>query len=108
MDAPLREGEDSSSSLYDVVKSGESPNPDAQLLHESLNTEINRALDTLSEREADVIRLFFGLNGERPMSLEEIGTTFGLTRERVRQIREKGIRKLRNSSKNKILKNYLG
>ena len=108
MDAPLREGEDSSSSLYDVVKSGESPNPDAQLLHESLNTEINRALDTLSEREADVIRLFFGLNGERPMSLEEIGTTFGLTRERVRQIREKGIRKRRNSSKNKILKNYLG
>lgn len=108
MDAPLREGEDSSSSLYDVVKSGESPNPDAQLLHESLNTEINRALDTLSEREADVIKLFFGLNGERPMSLEEIGTTFGLTRERVRQIREKGIRKLRNSSKNKILKNYLG
>ncbi len=108
MDAPLKEGEDSSSSLYDVVKSGESPNPDADLLHESLNTEINRALDTLSEREADVIRLFFGLNGERPMSLEEIGTTFGLTRERVRQIREKGIRKLRNSSKNKILKNYLG
>ncbi|GGZ45855.1 MULTISPECIES: sigma-70 family RNA polymerase sigma factor [Mesonia] len=107
MDAPLKEGENSSN-LYDVVKSGESPNPDDSLILESLNTEINRALDTLNAREADVLKLFYGLNGERPMSLEEIGSTFGLTRERVRQIREKGIRKLRSSAKNKVLKNYLG
>jgi len=106
MDAPLKEGENSSN-LYDVVKSGESPNPDDSLILESLNTEINRALDTLNAREADVLKLFYGLNGERPMSLEEIGSTFGLTRERVRQIREKGIRKLRSSAKNKVLKNYL-
>ncbi|WP_435134892.1 sigma-70 family RNA polymerase sigma factor [Formosa sp. A9] len=106
MDAPLKEGE--TSSLYDVVKSGESPNPDNNLMHESLNLEINRALDTLSTRESDVIKLFFGLSNEAPMSLDEIGETFDLTRERVRQIKEKGIRRLRHSSKNKILKTYLG
>ncbi|RSK39842.1 sigma-70 family RNA polymerase sigma factor [Mangrovimonas spongiae] len=106
MDAPLKEGEDSS--LYDVVKSGESPNPDKDLLKDSLNVEVNRALDTLSQREADVIRLYYGISNEQPMSLEEIGETFGLTRERVRQIKEKGIRRLRHSSKNKILKTYLG
>ncbi len=106
MDAPLKEGEDSS--LYDVVKSGESPNPDKQLLKDSLNIEINRALNTLSPRESDVIKLYYGISNELPMSLEEIGDTFGLTRERVRQIKEKGIRKLRHSSKNKILKTYLG
>ncbi|WP_338731794.1 sigma-70 family RNA polymerase sigma factor [Mangrovimonas cancribranchiae] len=106
MDAPLKEGEDSS--LYDVVKSGESPNPDKELLKDSLNVEVNRALDTLSQREADVIRLYYGISNEQPMSLEEIGETFGLTRERVRQIKEKGIRRLRHSSKNKILKTYLG
>ncbi|MCF1192945.1 RNA polymerase sigma factor RpoD/SigA [Mangrovimonas sp. AS39] len=106
MDAPLKEGEDSS--LYDVVKSGESPNPDKDLMRDSLNVEINRALDTLSQREADVIRLYYGISNEQPMSLEEIGETFGLTRERVRQIKEKGIRRLRHTSKNKILKTYLG
>ncbi|MBP1838322.1 MULTISPECIES: sigma-70 family RNA polymerase sigma factor [Formosa] len=106
MDAPLKEGE--TSSLYDVVKSGESPNPDNNLMYESLNLEINRALDTLSPRESDVLRLFFGLSNEAPMSLDEIGETFDLTRERVRQIKEKGIRRLRHSSKNKILKTYLG
>ncbi|MGJ5641827.1 sigma-70 family RNA polymerase sigma factor [Formosa sp. S-31] len=106
MDAPLKEGENSN--LYDVFKSGESPNPDNNLINESLNMEINRALDTLSPRESDVIRLFFGLTNEAPMSLDEIGETFDLTRERVRQIKEKGIRRLRHSSKNKILKTYLG
>ncbi|GGH41196.1 RNA polymerase sigma factor rpoD [Mangrovimonas yunxiaonensis] len=106
MDAPLKEGEDSS--LYDVVKSGESPNPDKELMKASLNVEVNRALNTLSQREADVIRLYYGISSEQPMSLEEIGETFGLTRERVRQIKEKGIRRLRHSSKNKILKTYLG
>lgn len=106
MDAPLKEGEDSS--LYDVVKSGESPNPDKTLMNDSLNLEVNRALNTLSQREADVVRLFYGINNEQPMSLEEIGETFGLTRERVRQIKEKGIRRLRHTSKNKILRTYLG
>ena len=106
MDAPLKEGEDSS--LYDVVKSGESPNPDKTLMNDSLNLEVNRALNTLSQREADVVRLYYGINNEQPMSLEEIGETFGLTRERVRQIKEKGIRRLRHTSKNKILRTYLG
>jgi len=106
MDAPLKEGEDSS--LYDVVRSGDSPNPDVSLMKDSLNLEVNRALNTLSQREADVVRLYYGINNEQPMSLEEIGDTFGLTRERVRQIKEKGIRRLRHTSKNKILKTYLG
>ncbi len=105
MDAPLKEGE--TSSLYDV-RSGESPDPDAALLRDSLNIEINTVLDTLTQREADVIRLFYGLEGQPPMTLEEIGGTFGLTRERVRQIREKGIRRLRQGSKNKFLRKYLG
>lgn len=106
MDAPLKEGEDSN--LYDVMKAGESPRPDKDLMHESLYTEINRALDTLSPREADVVRLYYGIGEQPSMTLEEIGSTFDLTRERVRQIREKAIRKLRHSSKCRILKTYLG
>ncbi|NRD20833.1 sigma-70 family RNA polymerase sigma factor [Winogradskyella eckloniae] len=106
MDAPLVEGEDSN--LYDVLRSGESPNPDRELLHESLRTEIERALETLTPREADVIRLYFGLASQHPMTLEEIGETFDLTRERVRQIKEKAIRRLKHTSRSKILKTYLG
>ncbi len=106
MDAPLVEGEDSN--LYDVLRSGESPNPDRVLLHESLRTEIERALETLTPREADVIRLYFGLGDQNPMTLEEIGETFDLTRERVRQIKEKAIRRLKHTSRSKILKTYLG
>ena len=106
MDAPLVEGEDSN--LYDVLNSGESPNPDSELLHESLRTEIERALETLTPREADVIRLYFGLGNQHPMTLEEIGETFDLTRERVRQIKEKAIRRLKHTSRSKILKTYLG
>ena len=106
MDAPLKEGE--TSNLYDVVRSGESPNPDRELMKESLNVEINRALDTLTQKESDVIRLNFGLSDEPPMTLDEIGATFDLTRERVRQIREKGIKRLRQDAKSKILKTYLG
>lgn len=106
MDAPLVEGEDSN--LYDVLRSGESPNPDRILLHESLRTEIERALETLTPREADVIRLYFGLGDQHPMTLEEIGETFDLTRERVRQIKEKAIRRLKHTSRSKILKTYLG
>ena len=106
MDAPLVEGEDSN--LCDVLRSGESPNPDKELLHESLRTEIERALETLTPREADVIRLYFGLGNQHPMTLEEIGETFDLTRERVRQIKEKAIRRLKHTSRSKILKTYLG
>jgi RNA polymerase primary sigma factor len=106
MDAPLIEGEDSN--LYDVLNIGESPNPDKQLLHESLQKEIERALVTLTPREADVIRLFFGLNNQQPMTLEEIGQIFGLTRERVRQIKEKGVKRLKHTNRSRILKNYLG
>ena len=106
MDAPVVEGEDSN--LYDVLRSGESPNPDKELIHESLRTEIERALETLTPREADVIKLYFGLGNHHPMTLEEIGETFDLTRERVRQIKEKAIRRLKHTSRSKILKTYLG
>jgi len=106
MDAPLKDGEDYN--LYDVLNEGESPNPDKKLLHESLKTEIERALETLTSREADVIRLFFGLNDQQPMTLEEISQIFGLTRERVRQIKEKGVRRLKNTNRSRILMNYLG
>ena len=106
MDAPLWEGEDSN--LYDVLRAGESPRPDTLLMQQSLNTEINRALDTLSPREADVVKLYYGIGDQQSMTLAEIGQTFDLTRERVRQIREKAIRKLRHNSKSKLLKTYLG
>ena len=106
MDSPLIEGEDSN--LYDVLNSGESPNPDRKLLHESLRIEINRALETLTPREADVVKLYFGLGEHQPMTLEEIGETFDLTRERVRQIKEKAIRRLKHTSRSKILMTYLG
>ncbi|TDM00421.1 MAG: RNA polymerase subunit sigma [Flavobacteriaceae bacterium] len=106
MDAPLVEGEDSS--LYDVLRSGESPSPDRELMMESLRVEIERSLQTLTPREADLIRLYFGLNGSHPMTLEEIGETFDLTRERVRQIKEKAIRRLKHTSRSKILMTYIG
>ncbi len=106
MDAPLREGENSS--LYDVLRSSESPRPDRDLMQQSLNTEIVRALETLSPREADVVKLYYGIGDQQSMTLAEIGLTFDLTRERVRQIREKAIRKLRHNSRSKLLKTYLG
>ncbi|XCF06912.1 RNA polymerase sigma factor RpoD/SigA [Tamlana crocina] len=106
MDAPLKEGEDFS--LYDVVKTDELPSPDSELIQDSLNVEVNRALDTLSDKEAEVIRHYYGISKKHPMSLQEIGDAFGLTRERVRQIKEKGIRRLRHTSKSKVLKTYLG
>lgn len=93
MDAPLVEGEDSN--LYDVLNTGESPNPDDTLMQDSLRTEIERSLATLTPREGDVVRLYFGLGGQHPMTLEEIGEKFDLTRERVRQIKEKAIRRLK-------------
>lgn len=99
LDAPLVEGEESN--LYDILRSGESPNPDKSLMHDSLKIEIERALETLTPREADVVRLYFGLNGQYPMTLEEIGETFELTRERVRQIKEKAIRRLKHTSRDR-------
>jgi RNA polymerase primary sigma factor len=95
MDAPLIEGEDS-------------PNPDEGLMIDSLRQEISRALATLTPREGEVVRAYFGLNGEHAMTLEEIGEAFDLTRERVRQIKEKAIRRLKHTSRSKILKTYLG
>lgn len=106
MDAPLQEGEEGD--MYDVIRSNDTPMPDKDLIIESLRREIERSLSTLTPREADVIRLFFGLNGEQAMTLEEIGEKFDLTRERVRQIKEKAIRRLKQGSRNKMLKAYLG
>jgi RNA polymerase primary sigma factor len=106
MDAPLIEGEDSN--LYDVIGHEDSPNPDAELMLESLREEIRRALDTLTPREADVVSSYFGLNGGHAMTLEEIGEKFDLTRERVRQIKEKAVRRLKQTTRSKILKTYLG
>ena len=106
LDAPLKDGE--TSTFYKVVKSENSPKPDAELMHGSLKTEINRALNTLSEKEEDVLKLYFGLDGNEPASLYEIGELFDLTRERVRQIREKALNRLRMTSKKRILQTYLG
>ncbi len=106
MDAPLIQDEDNN--MYDVLRSEESVTPETGLLYESLRKEIDRAISTLTHREADVIRLYFGLNGSHPMTLEEIGEKFDLTRERVRQIKEKAIRRLKQTSRSKILKSYLG
>lgn len=101
VDAPFVEGEDNS--LLDVLVNDDSPVADKTLINESLSTEVERALATLTERERDIIRLFFGINCQE-MTLEEIGEKFGLTRERVRQIKEKAIRRLRHSSRSKLLK----
>ncbi len=106
MDAPLVQDEDNN--MYDVLKSDEAPTPETELLYESLRKEIDRAISTLTQKEQDVIRLYFGLNGSHPMTLEEIGEKFDLTRERVRQIKEKAIRRLKHTSRSKILKSYLG
>ena len=108
MDAPLKEGDEGSSSMYDVLQNPESNNPEKDLIAESLRSEIERSLSTLKMREADVIRLYFGLGDQPPMTLAEIGFRFDLTRERVRQIKEKAIRKLKNTSRSKMLRAYLG
>ena len=106
MDNPLVDGEDST--MYDVLKSDESPSPDRDLMLDSLRREIRRALDTLTPREADVLSSYFGLSGGHAMTLEEIGEKFDLTRESVSQIKEKAVRRLKHTSRSKILKTYLG
>ena len=105
VDAPFAEGEDNS--LLDVLPNDDSPSADRVLVNESLNTEIERALLTLSSREREIIKSFFGI-GCQEMTLEEIGERFGLTRERVRQIKEKAIRRLKSPNRSKLLKGYLG
>lgn len=107
MDAPLNMNEDAGS-MYDLMTNEASLSPDKELLGESLQHEIFRALSTLTERESDVVRLFFGLSGSHPHSLEEIGEKFDLTRERVRQIKEKAVRRLKHGSRSRLLKTYLG
>jgi RNA polymerase primary sigma factor len=106
MDAPFAQGEDNR--LLDVIQDHRQPSPDVGLMEESLKIEVRRALATLSEREAQVIRLYFGLDQEHSLTLEEIGEKFNLTRERVRQIKEKAIRRLRHASRSKALRAYLG
>lgn len=106
MDAPFVQGEENS--LLDVLENDGEDKPDSGLINDSLRKEVQRALSTLTQREADVIALYFGLNGEHAMTLEEIGEKFNLTRERVRQIKEKAIRRLRHTSRSKALKTYLG
>jgi RNA polymerase primary sigma factor len=106
IDAPLVAGEEST--LIEVIPNNDSPSADAELMKESLEREVERALDTLTERERDVLRLFYGIGVPHPLTLEEIGDKFNLTRERVRQIKEKAIRRLRHSSRSKLLLPYLG
>lgn len=107
MDAPLSFGEDAGN-MYDLMENDAALKPDRALLSESLKQEIDRALSTLTGREADVVKLFFGLNGSHAHTLEEIGEKFELTRERVRQIKEKAVRRLKHGSRSKLLKAYLG
>jgi len=106
MDAPLSSEEDNN--MYDVLQSTDTPSPDRNLINESLAWEIERALSTLSVRESNVIKLYFGIGMKHPYTLEEIGEELGLTRERVRQIKEKGIKRIQYTTRCKILKTYLG
>ncbi len=106
VDAPFVDGEDNS--LLDVMVNNDSPKADLELMRESLQREIERSLSTLNDREKDVVMLFFGIGKKHGLTLEEIGSKFDLTRERVRQIKEKAIRRLRHNSKSKLLKAYLG
>ncbi len=106
MDAPLASDEENN--MYDYMKNDDGSTPESELMYESLKTEINRAISTLSPKEGDIIKMFFGLEGYPPMTLDEIGEKFDLTRERVRQIKEKAIRRLKHTSRSQILQSYLG
>jgi RNA polymerase primary sigma factor len=106
MDAPFKEGEDSN--LYNVLQSGESPNPDKELMNQSLTIEINRVLERLSYKEAQVIKMYYGIGLPSPYSMTEIGDLFDLSIERVRQLKQKAIRSLQSTSRTHLLKSYLG
>lgn len=106
IDAPFAQSEENT--LLDVIENYEEPTPDDQLNRQSLKIEIDSALASLTEKEAEVLKLYFGLNNEHSFTLEEIGERFNLTRERVRQIKEKAIRRLRHATRSKNLKSYLG
>jgi len=108
MDAPLIDGDEASSSMHDLMTGDSLPNPDQNLVLESLRKDIHNSLQTLTSRESEVVAMFYGLDGKMPLSLDEIGAKFDLTRERVRQIKEKAIRRLRHASRNRNLKTYLG
>lgn len=105
MDAPIADGEDSS--MIDFL-AGDSSNTDRELAIESLKAEVSRILKLLTDKEQKVLRAFFGIDGSPEMTLDEIGEKYNLTRERVRQIKEKALRRLRRNTKNKLLKSYLG
>lgn len=105
-DAPFQDGE--TGSLLDVLPNLDSPKTDQVVLSESLNTEIERSLDTLTDRQKDVVKLYFGIGVKHEMSLAEIGEKYGISRERVRQIKDKALRRLKHSARNKHLKAYLG
>lgn len=105
MDAPIADGEDSS--MIDFL-AGDSSNTDRELAIESLKAEVSRILKLLTDKEQKVLRAFFGIDGSPEMTLDEIGEKYNLTRERVRQIKEKALRRLRHNTKNKLLKSYLG
>ncbi|HOU30970.1 MAG TPA: RNA polymerase sigma factor RpoD/SigA [Bacteroidales bacterium] len=106
MDAPISPDEENT--MYDIIQNNDSLSPDKNLINESLSFEIERALSTLSPREAKVLKLYFGINMKHPYTLEEIGEVMKLTRERVRQIKEKAIKKIQYTTRCKILKTYLG
>ncbi len=108
MDASLVEGDESSSNMYDLLPNDGMPSPESELTVDSLRKDIERSLTTLTSREGDVVRMYYGLSGRYPLTLEEIGEKFDLTRERVRQIKEKAIRRLKHTSRSRMLKTYLG
>ncbi len=106
MDSPLQRNSDSR--LIDIIQNQQDPEPDSEVMGESLKEEVNHILNTLTGREARILKLYFGLDGEKSHTLEGIGVKFKLTRERVRQIKEKALRRLRHSSRSKVLRYYLG
>jgi RNA polymerase primary sigma factor len=105
MDSPFSNNENSS--LLDTIENKHQPSPDSELIDESLKIEIESSLETLTKREAEILRLYFGLSYEQPMTLEEIGERFNLTRERIRQIKEKALRRLRHTSRSRSLRGFL-
>lgn len=106
LDAPVKNGENSS--LSEMIEIDEEESPDKELIDESLRIEVERALDTLTNRESVVLKMYFGINYDKPYTLEEIGEHFSLTRERVRQIKEKAIARLRHQTRSRVLRQFLG